>query len=291
MNFQYLKKISFLSLIFLPFFVFSQSAGTGFAIHSNGYIATNYHVIKGSLGEEQIKVKGIQGDFLNDYTAIVIKIDKNNDLAILKVNRELGIIPYGFKQKVEGVAGRVYAYGYPITGILGEEVKFTEGIINSNSGLEDDPRWYQHTATIHNGNSGGPLFNNSGDLVGINNATINYKELRKREVEGTNINYAIKARYLIHLMEDMELTPPKSTMSNLNMQSQYKQTRTFVYQVITTGAKEIKITNKKTTPPDLSPCGEKPKAPPTYNNPQYKKTQEYKVYYKKLKDWRDCTGN
>ena len=132
-----------------------------------------------------------------------------------------------------------------MTGILGEEVKFTEGIINSNSGLEDDPRWYQHTATIHSGNSGGPLFNNSGDLVGINNATINYKELRKREVEGININYAIKARYLIHLMEDMELTPPISTMSNLNMQSQYKQTRTFVYQVITTGAKKSRLLIKK----------------------------------------------
>ena len=94
-----MKNIVLLFFISLFTYVsYSQSQGTGFAISSNGYIATNYHVVE---GQDKIKVKGIKGEFTQSYTAEVVKVDKFNDLAILKVNTNLGNIPYGFKNKKE----------------------------------------------------------------------------------------------------------------------------------------------------------------------------------------------
>ena len=202
-------------------FSFSQSSGTGFAIHSSGYIATNYHVVE---GQNKFIVKGINGDHFESYTAKLVKFDKENDLAILKVSTNFGTIPYGFKTTKEDVAAKVYAYGYPLTDLLGNELKFTEGVISSNSGLGNDPRWYQHTATIQSGSSGGPLFNKYGNLVGINNAGIN-NDLAKKNygTETTNVNYAIKSRYLLNIMEDLELsTLQNSSISKLELSQQYK---------------------------------------------------------------------
>lgn len=82
-----------------------------------------------------------------------------NDLAILKLDVLFNDIPYGFKEDKEDVAAVISAIGYPLPELQGYEVKITSGIINSNSGLKDDPRWYQHSASIQQGNSGGPLIN------------------------------------------------------------------------------------------------------------------------------------
>ena len=224
-----MKNIVLLFFISLFTYVsYSQSQGTGFAISSNGYIATNYHVVE---GQDKIKVKGIKGEFTQSYTAEVVKVDKFNDLAILKVNTNLGNIPYGFKNKKENVASRVFAYGFPIIDLLGVEVKFTEGRINSNSGLMNDPRWYQHTATIQSGNSGGPLFNKYGNIVGINVAGIDNDEVKKIiGTETKNINYAIKTRYLLNLMEDLELQPrPNIGINKLDIEDQYIKIKNFVY--------------------------------------------------------------
>ncbi|MAR39394.1 MAG: hypothetical protein CMD22_01680 [Flavobacteriales bacterium] len=224
-----MKKLVLLLLITVfPYVSFSQSQGTGFAINSNGYIATNFHVVE---GQNKITVKGIKGEFTKSYTARVVKLDKANDLAILKVETNLGMIPYGFKNKKEDVASMVFAYGYPIIDLLGNEVKFTEGRISSNSGLMNDPRWYQHTATIQSGNSGGPLFNKYGNLVGINNAGIDNDKVKAiTGSETTNINYAIKTRYLLNLMEDLDLqTGSNIGINKLDIEEQYKKVKKFVY--------------------------------------------------------------
>ena len=239
-----MKKL-LLILLCLPMIIVAQSTGTGFAINSNGYIATNFHVIEGS---DKVTIRGVNGDHFKSYDAIVIKTDKMNDLAILKIDIKLGQIPYGFKRSKEDVASSIYAYGYPLPEVQGYELKITEGIINSNSGLKDDPRWYQHTASIQSGNSGGPLFNKYGNLVGINNAGINNDFVKKNYgTETTNVNYAIKSRYLLNLMEDLEL--PSLTNNGINafdLSQQYKQIKQFVY-FVTASSSEQKITNQITT--------------------------------------------
>ena len=230
-----------IALFFLPIIIVAQSTGTGFAINSNGYIATNFHVIKGS---DKVTIRGIHGNHQKSYKATVVKVDKMNDLAILKVNEELGKIPYGFKKSKEDVASAIYAYGYPLPELQGYEIKITEGIINSNSGLKDEPRWYQHTASIQSGNSGGPLFNRYGNLVGINNAGIDNDYVKEiYGTETTNVNYAIKSRYLLALMEDLELLPlVNSGINKLELSQQYKKIKNFVY-FITASSDKNNLTN------------------------------------------------
>jgi len=207
---------------------FGQSSGTGFAINSKGYIATNFHVIDGA---KSIQIIGINAEHQKSYNATIIKVDKANDLAILKVDANLGIIPYGFKRNKEDVAASIYAYGYPLPEIQGYELKITDGIINSNSGFMDDPRWYQHTASVQPGSSGGPLFNKYGNLVGVNNAGINNDFLRKQYgSEATNVNYAIKSRYLYNLMEDLDISVfVNNGINKMSLSEQYNKIKDFVY--------------------------------------------------------------
>jgi len=79
---------------------------------------------------------------------------------------------------------------------MGTNYKVTDGIISSVSGIDDDMRYYQISVPLQPGNSGGPLFNNAGDVIGITSARLNSKAVRT-DVE--NVNYAIKISYLLNL--------------------------------------------------------------------------------------------
>lgn len=206
-------------------------SGTGFAISSNGYIATNYHVIEGA---NKIKVKGINGDLNQSYSAQVIVSDKNNDLAILKVEKWLGTIPYGMKLDKLGVAEEVFAYGYPLTAILGNEIKFTDGRISSGTGMDNDPRYYQHTASLQPGNSGGPLFNKYGNIVGVNTLTLSKNFDDQSGIDTENIFYSIKTNYLKILMDNLDISTPKNNeIYKYSIPNQYKEIKNFVYTIET----------------------------------------------------------
>ena len=87
--------------------------------------------------------------------------------------------------------------GYPLSTVLGKEVKITDGIISSKTGYEDDAVTYQISVPIQPGNSGGALFDKKGHLVGITNAGIPSAE---------NVGYAIKSSYLLNLIESAPIT-------------------------------------------------------------------------------------
>ena len=198
-----------------------KSSGTGFAINSNGYIATNFHVIKNC---ENIYVKGINGDTASIKADVVMK-DSLNDLAILKVDKWLGSIVYGFNTDELDVLEDVFAYGYPMTKVLGENIKATNGTISSTTALNnDDNRYYQHTAPIQPGNSGGPLFDIDGNVVGIN--TLGYTELE-------NVFASVKVEYLSNHMYRLGISNPKSNqLKNLDKSDQYLRIVDFVYRII-----------------------------------------------------------
>ena len=202
----------------------SQASGTGFALSSEGYIVTNYHVIDGA---SKIVVKGIDGDFNTKYDANIIISDKNNDLAILKVNKNLGTIPYKIKSKTSEVATEVYALGFPLRSSMGDELKFTKGDISSKSGFQGDITAYQHTIPIQPGNSGGPMFDNNGYLIGIINA---------RHTGAENASYSIKSKYLLNILDESSSTISHS-LTNLmygkSIAEQVQQVRSFVYIIET----------------------------------------------------------
>lgn len=201
-----------------------KSSGTGYAISSNGYIVTNHHVTNGATS---IKIRGVNGDFSKTYTAKVVIEDKNNDLSIIKIDdpsfTSLGTIPYIIANRASDVGSSVFVLGYPLRATMGDEVKLTNGIISSKSGFQGDVTSYQITAPVQPGNSGGPLFDDKGNIIGIINA---------KHVGAENASYAIKASYLMNLI-DLMPTPPKlqaiSTVAGKPLTEQVKILKKFTY--------------------------------------------------------------
>ncbi len=204
------------------------SSGTGFAISSNGYIVTNQHVVEGA---SKISVRGIKGEFSHVYNAKVIVEDKNNDLAIIKIDdmkfKSLGTPPYKISNSLKNVGNSVYTLGYPLRASMGNEVKLTNGIISSKTGYQGDITTYQITVPVQAGNSGGPLFDSKGNVVGIVNAKHSGAE---------NASYAIKTSYLRNLIQVMTTVPklPKvNKISKKDLSNQVKQIKDFIYIIET----------------------------------------------------------
>lgn len=187
---KHMNRLILFFLVLISTTIFAQSSGTGFLISNNGYIVTCYHVIEGA---SEIEVKGINNDFYKKYSAKVVATDKQNDLAILKINCRLETsVKYSMKWNVTDVGQEVFTLGYPLKTTMGEEIKLTNGIISSKSGFKGDITTYQITVPIQPGNSGGPLFDKNGYVIGVINA---------KHTGAENAGYAIKSTILRNLIQ------------------------------------------------------------------------------------------
>ena len=143
----------------------ANALGSGFVISSDGFIVTNHHVINGA---DQIMIEFNDGSFRD---AVVIGSDENIDIALLKVDAEtmLEFVDFG-NSDISRVGDWVMAMGNP----LGQGFSVSVGIISARNrelaGNYDD--YIQTDAAINRGNSGGPLFNMDGDVVGVNTAIL-----------------------------------------------------------------------------------------------------------------------
>ena len=186
--------------------------GSGFFINENGYIATNHHVVDGA---KAIEVTFIRNGETENYPASVVMSDKQNDLAIIKIDspsfQPMPTIPYNFSTRIKDTGSEVFTLGYPIADVMGEEVKFTDGKISSKTGIQGDVTVYQISVPIQPGNSGGPLFDNQGNLVGITSSGLN-RDYFKSE----NVNYAIKSSYLKSLIDSLPYQIELQTKSDIS---------------------------------------------------------------------------
>lgn len=206
----------------------STWSGTGFALN-DGYIATNYHVVENA---KSITVQCVNGISSEKYSASVIATDKVNDLAIIQIKdsrfTNFGIIPYRVKTSTSDIGENVFVLGYPLITTMGKDIKLTTGIISSKTGFMGDVALYQISAPIQPGNSGGPLFDNQGNLIGIVNA---------KHKGAENVGYAIKASYLNNLIESVANTsvlPSKNTISALDLTQKVKSLEKFVFMIVCT---------------------------------------------------------
>ena len=202
--------------------------GTGFALN-NGYLVTNWHVVK---NKQTIHVYGIRGDFTKKYIAEVVAKDEDIDLAILKISGNgfhgFGTVPYKVKTNTSEVADDIWVLGFPVTNILGEEVKYSAGVINSLSGIGGDKSTYQISASVSFGSSGGPVFDDYGNLIGIISSGVDASVQQ-------NVYYAIKTSYLKNLVETMYVSnvlPTNSLMGNYTKrQDKFKAVKNFVFYI------------------------------------------------------------
>ena len=207
----------------------SKWYGTGWAI-GNEYLVTNNHVAGNA---NTIIVKGVDGDFNVGYTAEVVATDPINDIAILWISdyrfKGFGQLPYGVSSRIADVGENVFVMGYPMMDVLGNELKLTNGIINSRSGAGEVHNCYQIQAPITNGNSGGPVFDDKGNVIGIVVSGLK-KDLDLAE----NVGYAIKTPYLKALIENKGLNikfPNNNSISTLSLAEKKKRIEKYVLVV------------------------------------------------------------
>lgn len=177
----------------------ARASGSGFFISTDGFLLTSYHVVA-----KAAKVTVRHGGQI--LTAEVKQVDRTNDLALLKVEGD------GFKwlplavQPTVGLGENVFTIGYPNPGLQGLEPKYSEGTISGLDGFRDDPREYQMSVAVQPGNSGGPVCNAGGAVIGIVRAELNARyALLSSGALPQSVNYAVKSKYALQLLQSANL--------------------------------------------------------------------------------------
>ena len=172
------------------------ASGTGFFITDDGYLISNYHVVKGAA-----KVRLLTGAGLIDAT--VVKVDAANDLALLKAVGRFAPLPIAASRTVK-LGGTVATVGFPDIGLQGFAPKLAKGEIASLAGAADDPRYFQISLPVQPGNSGGALVDARGNVVGIVAAKLDAAAaLAATGSLPENVNYAVKSSLLLSFLESV----------------------------------------------------------------------------------------
>ncbi len=200
----------------------ARFSGTGFAVSSDGYIVTNSHVIEGA---DSVMIENKAG---LRYKVTAVYRDKSHDLAILKIEdpafEGLGKLPYTFKTTESDLGEKVFTLGYPR-----EDIVFGEGSLSSSSGFEGDTTAYQISIPLNPGNSGGPLLDDKGNLIGI---------ISGKQAGQEGAAFAVKSAYLLKVLGDMAGTdstevslPRYNSLTGNSRPHQLKKLKDYVFVV------------------------------------------------------------
>ncbi|PST82901.1 serine protease [Pedobacter yulinensis] len=185
--------------------------GTGFAISANGYVLTNYHVISGA---DSLYLQNNNGD---SFRATPVFTDSQNDIAILKIDDKnfsaFAALPYTLKKGKTGIGEVVYTLGFPK-----DDAVLGEGYVSSVTGFNSDSIQYQVAVPVNPGNSGGPLLDNSGNIVGM----ISGKDNRP-----DGAAFAVKSKYILEAINSIpaDSLNKKIAVSKRNLLSGLKRTQ------------------------------------------------------------------
>ncbi|GAA4212727.1 hypothetical protein GCM10022289_43960 [Pedobacter jeongneungensis] len=198
--------------------------GTGFAISTNGYILTNLHIINGA---DSLYVQNSKGE---SFKVKSVYTDPQNDIAILKISDKhfsnLSSIPYTIKRSMSSIGEMVYTLGYPK-----DDAVLGEGYVSSKNGFIGDTTQYQVAISVNPGNSGGPVLDNNGNLVGIISG-------KPDQTEGAA--FAIKSKYILEAMRAIPQDSlgtnklsanKKSLLSGLKRTKQIEKIQDYVFMI------------------------------------------------------------
>lgn len=202
-----------------------QSSGTGFLVSRKGHVLTNNHVA-GKCTEIKVAYSGGLPE-----KATLLATDQKNDLALLVSDLRPETVP-GLKSRVR-VGDNVYVYGFPLTSFLSKTGNFTVGYITSAAGLGDDTSQFQISAPVQPGNSGGPLVDRHGNVIGVIVSKLNVLGVARRSGDiAQNVNFAIKASIATSFLEANGIEVP-STLSEEKLEPAdiAARTKKFTVQV------------------------------------------------------------
>ena len=162
--------------------------GTGFLVDGKGIIVTNAHVVNGST---TVVVQNSKGQ---EFRSRIIYSNPETDLAFIKIEdadfRSIGPLPYGIRKNSVDLGETLFTLGYPR-----EEIVYNEGYMSAKTGYNGDTLSFQIGVSANPGNSGGPVFNKNGEVIGIINA-------RQKAAEG--VVFALTAKNIFRSLEDLK---------------------------------------------------------------------------------------
>jgi len=199
--------------------------GSAFALNNKGYIITSCHMINGADSVF------IQNNSTERTLAKVVLSNPKLDFAILKVE-DLDVtknwqVPFAFNAKVSDIGEKVFTLGYPR-----KDMVYGEGTLSSLSGFYNDTTMYQISIPVNPGNSGGPLLDEQGNVIGV---------VRGKNTSAEATGFAIKTNEIIKvinnfaddsLIKDISIYSKKSTLKNLKRTEQIKRINPYVFNVL-----------------------------------------------------------
>lgn len=203
----------------------AQVSGSGFLLTSDGYMVTNNHIVRDA---DSVYVQSAKGEV---YKARVVYTDQPHDLAFLQLCddsafRSMAPVPYSFDARSSDLGERVYTLGYPR-----EEIVYGEGYLSSGTGYRGDSTAYQIAIGVNPGNSGGPLLDEKGNVIGI---------ISGKQTTAEGVSFAVKTNYLLEALNNIPVDSlkgqplrlnKKNTLANLPRKQQIKRMQDYVYQV------------------------------------------------------------
>jgi S1-C subfamily serine protease len=203
----------------------ARYSATGFMISPNGYVVTNYHVVQEA---DSVYIESLQ-DSVYQYKVKVIYKDSSVDLALLKIE-DPGFqppkrLPFALSTQEADLAQPVYTLGYP-----GNDLVYNDGSISSHRGFDGDTSAYRISIPVNPGNSGGPLLDNSGNLIGV---------ISGKNTAAEGASFAVKAKYLMKMIEEIPtdslpapvMLPRKNYVKELDRPTQIKRLQSVVFNV------------------------------------------------------------
>jgi S1-C subfamily serine protease len=177
------------------------SSGTGFVVAPR-QIMTNQHVAEGCTSMTARLANG------SEIPATVIASDRNRDLALLRTEGDPGpVLP--FRRAADVRRGEnVVTYGFPLAGLLSSGPTLTTGDVSALAGLQDNPRQIQISAPVQQGNSGGPLLDLRGHVVGVIVSKLNAQRIAQATGDiPQNVNFAVKHTEAVDFMREHGVQP------------------------------------------------------------------------------------
>jgi hypothetical protein len=204
--------------------VISASSGSGFAVSYDGYVITNHHVIDGC---EKVVIHTKEDDF----TVKVITYDPQNDLALLKGDfRPSTVFPLSSNRPE--LLQDIYVAGFPFGDMLSTTVKVTKGIISSLTGLGNNFSNFQIDAALQSGNSGGPILDDLGNVVGVAVAKLDAKYMfEELGIIPEDTNFGIKSNVVRSILESNDVESPSANQSEISKSKLGKMISTGTYYI------------------------------------------------------------